>query len=53
MCVKELDLSSDSGAGWGGVCVMTQEGKSVFQFCCLKRCSEDSAAFVRLAFFRE
>lgn len=20
MCVKELDLSSDSGAGWGGVC---------------------------------
>lgn len=35
------------------VCVMTQEGKSVFQFCCLKRCSEDSTAFVRLAFLCE
>lgn len=40
---------------WGRVCVcvMTQERKSVFQFCCLKRCSEDSVAFVRLAFLCE
>lgn len=35
------------------VCVMTQERKSVFQLCCLKRCSEGSAAFVRLAFLCE
>lgn len=32
---------------------MTQERKSVFQFCCLKRCSEDSTAFVRVAFLCE
>lgn len=32
---------------------MTQERKSVFQFCCLKRCSEDSTAFVRAAFLCE
>lgn len=32
---------------------MTQERKCVFQFCCLKRCSEDSTTFVRVAFLCE
>lgn len=53
MCVKELNLNSGSGAGCVRVCVMTQGRKSVFQPRCLKRCSEDSAAFVSLAFLCE